>query len=221
MVRSAPPQNASLPDVSTAPLMAASVATRSAIAASSSVTFSSMTFIERPGMFQVTSAMPSASISKVKFWKVIRVSRRRLISSRPCGQQITMNRACRPYACSVLPRHRGRSACPRRDIRRARVSSACRFRDRPRRGPIVDQMMAVRHVGLEAGGIAGLEQRLAAVLDQNHFAFEDIDQLVFLFMPVPQRRRGARLERRQVDAELVETGRDCRAAFASGRRPPD
>ena len=74
IVRSAPPQNESLPEVNTAPLMAASVATRSAIAASSSMTFSSMTFIERLGMFQVTSAMPSASVSMVKFWNVIRVS---------------------------------------------------------------------------------------------------------------------------------------------------
>src|SRR5580658_5320888 len=41
MVRSAPPQNASLPEVSTAPLMASSVATRSAMAASSSVAFAS------------------------------------------------------------------------------------------------------------------------------------------------------------------------------------
>ena len=67
MVRSAPPQNASLPEVKTAPLTAASVATCSMMAASSVITVWSMTFIERPGMFQVTSAMPSASVSRVKF----------------------------------------------------------------------------------------------------------------------------------------------------------
>ena len=48
IVRSAPAQNASLPEVITAPLMAASVATFSTIADSSSITFVSMTFIERP-----------------------------------------------------------------------------------------------------------------------------------------------------------------------------
>jgi hypothetical protein len=66
-VKSAPAQKASLPDVMTAPLMAASLATFSTIWPSSSVTDASITFIERPGMSQVTSAMPSASISKVKF----------------------------------------------------------------------------------------------------------------------------------------------------------
>ena len=71
MVRSAPPQNVSLPEVTTAPLMAASLATFSTIASSSSITFASMTFIERPGMFQVTSAMPSASTSKVKLVKAM------------------------------------------------------------------------------------------------------------------------------------------------------
>ncbi len=67
MVRSAPPENVSLPDVITAPLMAASPATRSTIACSSSITETSSTFIDRPGMFQVTSAMPSPSVSNVKF----------------------------------------------------------------------------------------------------------------------------------------------------------
>ena len=87
MVRSAPAQNASLPEVSTAPLMAASVATCSTMAASSSITFASMTFIERPGMFQVTSAMPSASISKLKFWYVMFESPRHIsVRLAPAGE---------------------------------------------------------------------------------------------------------------------------------------
>ena len=88
--------------------MAASVATCSTIAASSSMTFSSMTFIERPGMFQVTSAMPSASVSKVKFWNVIRVSVVSLILVLPGrGQQITWDKVRRPCACSGRPHRRG------------------------------------------------------------------------------------------------------------------
>ena len=67
MVRSAPPQKASLPEVMTAPLMAASAATFSTMPPSSSITSMSMTFIERPAMSQVTSAMPSASTSNLKF----------------------------------------------------------------------------------------------------------------------------------------------------------
>ncbi len=67
MVRSAPAQNVSLPEVMTAPLIAASPATFSMMLASSSITLRSMTFIERPGESQVTSAMPSASVSSLKW----------------------------------------------------------------------------------------------------------------------------------------------------------
>jgi hypothetical protein len=66
MVRSAPPEKVSLPDVMTAPLMASSPATLSTILSNSSITSSVKTFIERPGMSQVTSAMPSASVSSLK-----------------------------------------------------------------------------------------------------------------------------------------------------------
>ena len=66
MVRSAPPQNESLPEVTTAPLMAASLATLSTICANSAVTEPSITFIERPAMSQVRSAMPSESMSSLK-----------------------------------------------------------------------------------------------------------------------------------------------------------
>ena len=72
-------------------------------------------------------------------------------------------------------------------------------------------MMTVPAVGLEARGVAGLEHGLAVVLDQHDLAFEHIDELVFLFVPVPQRRGRAGLERRQVDAELVEADRIAEA----------
>jgi hypothetical protein len=66
MARSAPAQNVSLPEVMTTPLIAASLATSSTMALSSSMTFKSITFIERPGLSQVTSAMPSESVAILK-----------------------------------------------------------------------------------------------------------------------------------------------------------
>src|SRR5262245_44654912 len=66
MVRSAPAPNASLPEVTTTPLTAASAATLSTSASSSSTTVKSITFIDLPGMSQVISAMPSASTSNLK-----------------------------------------------------------------------------------------------------------------------------------------------------------
>ncbi|MGX1237649.1 hypothetical protein AB7M71_010787 [Bradyrhizobium japonicum] len=67
MDRSAPAQNASLAEVMTTPFTAASAVVSLTIASSSLVEVSSSTFIERPGMSQVTSAMPSESVSTLKF----------------------------------------------------------------------------------------------------------------------------------------------------------
>ncbi len=61
--RSAPPLNVSLPEVTTAPFTASSPATFSISASSSSMTPASKTFIERSGMSQVISAIPSPSTS--------------------------------------------------------------------------------------------------------------------------------------------------------------
>src|SRR3954453_16753260 len=69
--RSAPPENASLPEVTTTPLTAASAEVCFTISASSVMVVSSSTFIERPGMSHVTSAMPPASVSTLKFLKAI------------------------------------------------------------------------------------------------------------------------------------------------------
>jgi hypothetical protein len=74
MVRSAPPENVSLPEAITQPLMASSPATVSMIRLSSSITSGVMTFMERPGMSQVASAMPSASVSRRKLVKFISFS---------------------------------------------------------------------------------------------------------------------------------------------------
>src|SRR5512138_2756238 len=75
MVRSAPPPKVSLPEVMTAPLTAASAATFSTSPSSSSITEKSITFIDLPGMSQVTSAMPSASTSNLKLliWNLLGV----------------------------------------------------------------------------------------------------------------------------------------------------
>ena len=66
IVRSAPAAKPSLPDVNTAPLIASSLAILSTIRPSSPTTSLLITFIERPGMSQVTRATPSASVSKRK-----------------------------------------------------------------------------------------------------------------------------------------------------------
>src|SRR3569832_864897 len=66
MVRSAPPQNAFLFVVSSLFLLFALAMTLSRIAVSSAVVSDVMTFIDRPGISQVTSAMPSASTSNLK-----------------------------------------------------------------------------------------------------------------------------------------------------------
>src|SRR6201999_2510784 len=71
--RSAPADSASLPEVMTTPFTAASAEVCLMISSSSPIEVSSSTFIERPGMSQVTSAMPSASVSTLKFLKVLDV----------------------------------------------------------------------------------------------------------------------------------------------------
>ena len=67
IVRSAPPESASLPEVTTTPFTLASAVVSATILSSSSITLRSNTFIDLPGLSQVTSAMPSASVSTLKF----------------------------------------------------------------------------------------------------------------------------------------------------------
>src|SRR5271165_212761 len=69
MLRSAPPENPSLLEVKTAPLIVASVASFAIVSTmvdSSAMTSGVSTFIDRSGISQVTRAMPSASVSKRK-----------------------------------------------------------------------------------------------------------------------------------------------------------
>src|SRR5260370_8987591 len=69
--RSAPPENASLPEVTTTPLTALSAEVCFTISSSSRIVVSSSTFIERGGMSHVTRAMPSASVSTLRFLKAM------------------------------------------------------------------------------------------------------------------------------------------------------
>src|ERR1019366_8265247 len=69
----------------------------------------------------------------------------------------------------------------------------------------VDQLVRDAAAGLEAGGVARLEHGFAFVLDQHQLAFQHVDEFVFLLVPVPQRGGGARLDTRNIDAELRET----------------
>src|SRR5262249_14534823 len=68
----------------------------------------------------------------------------------------------------------------------------------------VDQAIAVRDARLPSGGVPWPEHGLAAVLAQHHLALEHVDELVLVLVPVALRRGGARLEPREVHAELVE-----------------
>src|SRR5436190_12391251 len=69
--RSAPAHSASLPEVMTTPFTAASAVVCLTISSSSVTEVSSSTFIERPGVSHVTSTMPSASGSSLKFLKAM------------------------------------------------------------------------------------------------------------------------------------------------------
>ena len=78
----------------------------------------------------------------------------------------------------------------------------------------VEEMVAVRHAGLEAGGVAGAEDRLALVLDEHELALEHDEELVLALVPVPLRRPGPGLQPHEIDAELSEP---CGLA----ERPPE
>src|SRR5205814_4873831 len=71
----------------------------------------------------------------------------------------------------------------------------------------VDQAMTVCNTGLPPGRLAGPQRGLTVVLAQHDLTLDDVDELVFGFMPVALRRRRARLKPREIDPELVEPDR--------------
>ena len=145
MVRSAPPQNVSLPEVMTAPLMAASVATFSTIAASSSITFAV------DDVHRAAGHVPGDERDAVGVDVEGEIVKAICAPSSPvAARQRAANHlgtARRPCACSVTPvLVADRPADRHRDIRRARASSACRFREDRVAVGFVDEVMAVRDV---------------------------------------------------------------------------
>src|ERR1043166_2694075 len=73
--------------------------------------------------------------------------------------------------------------------------------------------MAVGHTGLEPGGIARAQQRLALVIDQYDLALDDEYEFVLVLMPMTLRRGGARLEPGEVDPELSQPRRVAERVF--------
>src|SRR6185312_4985735 len=189
-VRSAPAQNVALAEVTTAPLMAASATTFSTSAASSSMTSTLMTFIERPAMSQVSSAMPSASTSKVKLLMCAVPS-----PSIRCAVSVQIAAALfvafHDQIDVGIMHALGPCACADFEIDRDAVGT-------------IEQPVRVAAAGLESRGVAGLEHDLDAVLRQHQFTFQYINEFVFLLMPVPQRGSRTRVDARNVDAELRE-----------------
>ena len=83
-------------------------------------------------------------------------------------------------------------------------SSGCasRLRDRPPSRPTVDHVMAVAGAFRKGRAIAGAQHRLAAILDQRQLAFEHVDELVLVRMPVALARPVARRQAHEIDAEI-------------------
>ena len=52
------------------------------------------------------------------------------------------------------------------------------------RARFVDQAMAIAGIFRKSRAIAGAQHRLAPIFDQRQFAFEHIDEFVFVRMPV-------------------------------------
>jgi hypothetical protein len=78
------------------------------------------------------------------------------------------------------------------------------------------QVMPVRLTRLEAGTVARVQHFLSSIGHQHHFAFDDVDELVVVAVPVPL--TGPRTGRKsaQVHSEARESGGGAKApAFAT------
>src|SRR4051812_44079607 len=209
MVRSAPPPNVSLPDVITAPLMAASVETFSTIPSSSSITDTSMTFIVLPGMSQVISAMPSASTSSLKFAIAVSPRETRLAALVRLAVEVKdANGGAIAFEFEVrarIVRALGRRARP--DFKQQHLG----FR-------AVHDAMAVRHAGFPARAVAGLQDRLATVgLDQRRLALKDVDELILLLVPMQDRCGRPWFKLREIHPELREPDRIAERGLVTAR----
>src|SRR3546814_19102024 len=82
--------------------------------------------------------------------------------------------------------------------------------------------MAVALAGGEAGGHAGLQKLLAGVGDEGELAFEHIDELVFMAVPVALRGGRAWRQAYQFHVEGIEAQRIAQRPLlqlAAGRSP--
>src|ERR1700730_13565145 len=66
--------------------------------------------------------------------------------------------------------------------------------------------MAIALTGLEGGAIAGAEDGLASIGDEHDRAPDNIDELVFVSVPMALTGPGARAQLQQIDAELGKAG---------------
>ena len=76
-------------------------------------------------------------------------------------------------------------------------------------------MVTVGLARTKARAISRDERLLARVRHEHDFAFEHVDEFVFVRMPVALRRPRSRRERKLVDAELRETRREAEARARS------
>src|SRR5689334_12612758 len=81
----------------------------------------------------------------------------------------------------------------------------------------VYQMMAVRLVSGKTGSHAGLQRLRSRIGDQFDLAFQDVDELFLLCVPVAQRRGSARRQAHQVDAVAGDARRIAEDAFLTLR----
>src|SRR5690606_17914161 len=89
----------------------------------------------------------------------------------------------------------------RRDI--VRIARAHFHIDGHSAGP-VDQMMTIARVLGERRTFACAQNRLSIILDQRDLAFQHIDELVFVAVPVTLAGPAARRQRHEIDAEIAK-----------------
>jgi hypothetical protein len=68
---------------------------------------------------------------------------------------------------------------------------------------LVGDVMCVGDAGFPADHASFTQRVFVVLIDQRELAGENVDEFIFLLMPVAQRRERAGLERNVIDAELV------------------
>ena len=81
------------------------------------------------------------------------------------------------------------------------------------------QVIAIALAGLEAGTIAGVEHGFAGIGDEHDRAPDDINELVFVRMPMTLAGPGARTQLQQINAELGKVGQTPRHGGTGNTEP--